>query len=92
MTKHTQALPGLPETGFIRLPQVLHIASFSRATLWRRCAAGTFPKPVRLSANISAWRVEEVRAWVDMQGNPIGIEPWQVMAKETSATARCGNA
>lgn len=68
MTKQLQIPQTLPETGFIRLPQVLKIASFSRATLWRRCAAGTFPKPIRLSANISAWRVQEVLAWVDVQG------------------------
>lgn len=88
MTKAIHALPGLPEMGFIRLPHVLQIASFSRATLWRRCSAGTFPKPVRLSANISAWRVEDVRAWVEVQGRTNGVDAAQV-ANKTIAKGWC---
>lgn len=66
MTENHQ-ISSLPETGFIRQPQVLHIASFSSTTLWRRCKAGTFPQPIRLSPRICAWRVEDVRAWVKAQ-------------------------
>ena len=61
-------ITSIPETGFLRQRQVLQIASFSATTLWRRCKAGTFPKPIKLSAQISAWRVEEIRAWVEAQG------------------------
>jgi prophage regulatory protein len=64
----TLTTPSIPEMGFIRQPQVLRIASFSATTLWRKCKSGDFPKPVRLSANISAWRVEDVRAWVGAHG------------------------
>lgn len=42
------------------------ILPFSRATLWRRVAAGTFPKPLKFGG-ISAWRVEDVRAWIEEQ-------------------------
>jgi len=63
-----QEMGQLPETGFIRQPQVLYLAAFSSTTLWRHCKAGTFPKPVRLSARICAWRVEDVRAWIKAQG------------------------
>ena len=37
----------LPETGFLRQPQVLVFVPISRSTLWRRIQAGTFPGPVR---------------------------------------------
>ena len=58
----------LPETGFLRQPQVLVFVPISRSTLWRRIQAGTFPGPVKLSARITAWRAEDVRRWITEQG------------------------
>lgn len=43
-------------------PSVLDI---SLSTLWRYVEAGTFPQPVRLSAGLVAWKVGDVRAWID---------------------------
>lgn len=37
---------------------------FSAATLWRKVRDGSFPKPVRLSDRVTAWRVGDVRAWL----------------------------
>ena len=37
---------------------------FSSPTLWRKVNAGTFPKPVKLSVRITAWKVGDVRAWL----------------------------
>jgi len=58
----------LPETGFLRQPQVLVFVPISRSTLWRRIQAGTFPSPVKLSARVTAWRAEDVRRWIAEQG------------------------
>lgn len=58
----------LPTTGFIRASTVLTFVPFSRTTLWRKCKDGTFPKPMQLSKAITAWRVEDVRAWIEAQG------------------------
>ena len=58
----------LPETGFLRQPQVLVFVPISRSTLWRRIQAGTFPGPVKLSARVTAWRAEDVRRWIVEQG------------------------
>jgi prophage regulatory protein len=33
------------------------------ATIWRWAAADKFPRPVRLSAGITAWTVESVERW-----------------------------
>lgn len=55
----------LPATGFIRQAQLIpRVVPFSSATLWRHCKAGTFPKPVKLSKRVTAWRVGEVRDWL----------------------------
>lgn len=40
------------------------ILPFSSSTLWRMVKAGKFPAPVKLSARVTAWRVEDVRAWM----------------------------
>jgi predicted DNA-binding transcriptional regulator AlpA len=58
----------LPETGFLRQPQVLVFVPISKATLWRRVQAGTFPAPVKLSPRVTVWRAEDVRRWIADQG------------------------
>jgi prophage regulatory protein len=56
----------LPATGYVRQSQLIPApVPFSSATLWRRVKAGTFPKPVKLSERVTAWRVEDVRQWLD---------------------------
>lgn len=58
----------LPETGFLRQPQVLSLVPFSKSTLWRRIQAKTFPHPVKLSERITVWRAEDIRRWIAEQG------------------------
>ena len=40
---------------------------FSAPTLWRKVKAGTFPKPVKLSERVTAWKVGDIRAWAAAQ-------------------------
>lgn len=61
---------GLPATGFIRLADLVKLIPFGKATVWRKVKAGQFPKPVKLSERITAWPVEDVRAWIAAQGKP----------------------
>lgn len=62
--------PTLPSTGYVREAQLVTkkgrqgIIPFSPATLWRKVASGEFPKPVKLSVGVTAWKVEDVRAWM----------------------------
>lgn len=49
---------------FIRQKQLLPIIGFSAATLWRKVKEGKFPKPVKLSENITAWQVKDIEDWV----------------------------
>jgi len=55
----------LPLEGFIRQSALIpSIVPFSAATLWRKVKSKDFPAPVKLSERITAWRVQEVRAWL----------------------------
>jgi prophage regulatory protein len=40
------------------------IVPWSAPTLWRMVKARHFPAPVKLSDNVTAWLVEDVRAWL----------------------------
>jgi predicted DNA-binding transcriptional regulator AlpA len=65
MARVTFPVGDLPAIGYVRQSQLIPaIVPFSSATLWRSVKAGTFPAPVKLSDRITAWRVEDVRAWM----------------------------
>ncbi|KFN51979.1 hypothetical protein N790_13235 [Arenimonas malthae CC-JY-1] len=49
------------------MPTVLQMVGLSRSEVWRRIAAGTFPKPLKLGPNTSAFVEAEVAAWVARQ-------------------------
>jgi predicted DNA-binding transcriptional regulator AlpA len=57
--------PHLPETGFLRLPQVLALIPVSRSSWWAGIKTGRFPAPVKLSPRCTAWSVADIRAWID---------------------------
>jgi predicted DNA-binding transcriptional regulator AlpA len=58
-------IPFSPATLWRKVAAGQFPAPVSPATLWRKVAAGQFPAPVKLSAGVTAWRVEDVRAWLD---------------------------
>jgi len=61
----------LPETGFLRLHQIIGnpkarpplppIIPVKKSCWWDGVRAGRFPKPVKISARVTAWRVEDIR-------------------------------
>ena len=63
-----QQISTLPQTGFIRLPQVLQLYPVSRSTLWLRVKEGRFPAPVKLSERVTAWKVETLREFLAAAG------------------------
>lgn len=53
----------LPGSGFVRLPVVrLLFGGISSSSVWRCVKAGTIPGPVKLTDNVSAWSVNDLRA------------------------------
>jgi len=54
----------IPETGFLRLPQVLSVIPLGKTSWLEGVKTGRFPKPVKLSTRCTAWRAEDIRALV----------------------------
>ena len=57
-----------PETGFLRLPQVLQVIPVGKSTWWAGIQSGRFPKGVKLGPRTTAWRCEDIRQLVDDLG------------------------
>jgi predicted DNA-binding transcriptional regulator AlpA len=51
----------IPETGFLRLPQVLSVIPVCKSSWWEGVRSGRFPKPIKLSARCTVWRAEDIR-------------------------------
>ena len=75
-TIHQSVFDALPDSAFIREAQLVQSPKrpdtpaplpFSAPTLWRKVKAGTFPKPIKLSERVTAFKVGEVRAWMTAQ-------------------------
>ena len=52
---------------FLRIREVVPMVGFSKATLYRRIRAGTFPRPIALGLQTTAFLDGEVLAWMDAQ-------------------------
>ncbi len=62
----------LPQIGFVRQRQLIpQIIPFGPTTLWNKVKRGQFPAPIK----ITAWRVEDVRAWLDGRGRDPDAQP-----------------
>lgn len=57
--------PLLPDTGFVRLPQILSLIPISRSAWWAGIREGKFPKGVKLGSKTTVWRAEDIRALID---------------------------
>lgn len=51
----------IPETGFLRLPQVLEVIPVKKTCWWEGVKSGRYPKAVKLSPRCTAWRAEDIR-------------------------------
>jgi predicted DNA-binding transcriptional regulator AlpA len=51
----------IPETGFVRIRQILAVYPIGRSTWWAGVKSGRFPRPVKLGPRTTAWRVEDIR-------------------------------
>lgn len=53
----------LPDEALIRLCTLMAwgLVPFSRSTLWRKCRTGEFPTPLKVSSQVTAWRVGSIR-------------------------------
>jgi predicted DNA-binding transcriptional regulator AlpA len=62
----------LPETGFLRLPQIIGdpkrgippLVPVSKSTWWQGVHEGRFPRARKLSHKVTVWCVEDIRALI----------------------------
>ena len=54
----------LPETGFLRLNQVLAIFPVGKSTWWAGIKNGKYPKGVKIGARATAWRIEDIQSLI----------------------------
>lgn len=52
----------LPDAGYVRLPVVAGLLGCSASAVWRNVKSGHLPAPVKLTPNITGWRVSDLRA------------------------------
>lgn len=65
MVSNTSPEKELPETGFIRLKQVLNLIPISRASWFAGVRSGLFPKGYSLGPRTTAYRAEDIRALIE---------------------------
>ncbi|GAB1235046.1 hypothetical protein UT5_14400 [Ferrigenium sp. UT5] len=57
--------PILPETGFVRLPQILSLIPISRSAWWAGIREGKFPQGIKLGSKTTVWRAEDIRNLIE---------------------------
>lgn len=76
MPANTPVFDQLPDSAFIRerdlvaspkRPGAAVLLPFSANTLWRKVKSGDFPKPCKLSEQVTAWQVGAVRQYLAQQ-------------------------
>jgi prophage regulatory protein len=60
-----QQIQPFPETGFVRLPQVLSVFPVSKSTWWAGVKSGKFPEPFKLGTNCTAWKAEDILSLIE---------------------------
>ena len=66
MSFRKKQIKNFPNTGFMRLDQILYFIPVSKSTWWAGVKSGRYPQPVRtLGARITAWRAEDIRAFIE---------------------------
>lgn len=49
----------------LRLPAVMEVTGLGRDTIYRYMREGRFPRQRRISDRASAWRSDEIAAWIE---------------------------
>lgn len=64
----TDTAPLIPETGFLRLPEILKMVPVSASSWWRGVREGRYPAAIKLGVRTTVWRAEDIRALIKEQG------------------------
>ena len=61
-------LLNLPETGLLRVNQILRFIPVSRSSWWDGVKTGRFPKPFKLGERTTVWKVADIVALINGGG------------------------
>lgn len=59
----------LPETGFVRLPQVLHVVPVGKSSWWAGVKSGRYPRAYKLGPKTTAWKAEDIHQLLEELSN-----------------------
>jgi prophage regulatory protein len=48
----------------LRIGEVVKVAGMPRSSIYALVATGQFPGPLKISTRSSAWRLDEIEAWI----------------------------
>jgi predicted DNA-binding transcriptional regulator AlpA len=71
---YTVRFTSIPETGFLRLNQVLDLIPVSKSTWWAGVKSGRYPQSVKLGARSTAWKAESIRELIQKLGGSTNQE------------------
>ena len=60
MTNSIPHFSTLPNTGYLRLPQVLSFIPVGKSTWWAGVSSGRFPKPIKIGPRTTAWKAQDI--------------------------------
>lgn len=72
----------LPETGFLRLHQIIGnekrgipaLIPISRSRWYAGCKSGEFPSPVKIGKRAIGWKVEDIKGFIASVSNTAAAE------------------
>lgn len=68
MRKRSKSKPApaasAPTERLLPMPKVRDLIPFSKATIYRKVADGSFPRPLKIGKCRVAWRESEIAAWI----------------------------
>lgn len=71
-TKPNAIFDDLPDVALIQIRPLMNfkVIPYSATTIWRKCQSGEFPSPIKVSPGITAWRVGDIRNYLNSVGTP----------------------
>lgn len=86
----------LPKDGLLRIDQICGdpkrgippLIPVSRASWWIGVKAGLYPQPVKLGANMTAWRVKDIRDLIEYGTPDAGPSNAQFIPRVKAARCR----
>jgi prophage regulatory protein len=59
----------LPDVALIQIRALLQykVVPFSATTIWRLAKSGKFPRPIKVSSGVTAWKIGDIRKYLNDQ-------------------------